>query len=226
MKARLAHIPLGRIEYNAALAVQRAAHERRVGGEIPDLVLTAEHDPVFTVGRGGSLRDLLASPEALHRESIPVHRAERGGGITYHGPGQVVAYPILHLKERGLDLHRYIHLLEEAALRVAGGLGIAAQRRDGHPGVWVGARKLASIGVHVRRWVTRHGVALNVAVRREHFAMIRPCGEAVEVISLCDLVDPAPTMRDVEDALLSHLGDLLGMARMEGDRTWLTPTSP
>ncbi|UCF10875.1 MAG: lipoyl(octanoyl) transferase LipB [Candidatus Bipolaricaulota bacterium] len=225
MKDRIEHVPLGRIDYVAALAAQRCAHACRSRGEIRDLVLTAEHDPVLTVGRSGSLDDLLVSPEQLREEGIPVHRVERGGGITYHGPGQLVVYPILDLKERGLDLRRYVRLLEDAMLATARAFGVRARRDERRPGAWVGSRKLASVGIHVRRWVTLHGFALNVDARRDHFAMIRPCGEAIEIVSLSDLTVRTPSMLEAERAALDALSAALGDPIEEGEASWLAATS-
>jgi len=182
------HLPLGRVEYGEALALQRSLHEARVRGEIPDTVLTVEHDPVVTIGRSGSEEELLVSEEALRGEGISFYRVERGGRITYHGPGQLVSYPIVDLRAQGGDVKSYVRTLEQAVIDLLGECGVEAARREGFPGVWVGTRKIASVGVAVKKWVTFHGLALNVRVNPRHFEMIRPCGLSIEVVSLDDLV--------------------------------------
>jgi lipoate-protein ligase B len=205
---RLAHVALGRANYEETLDLQRRLHARRVAGEIPDVVLTVEHPPVFTLGRSGSRQHVLASAEDLKREGIAIFEVERGGDVTYHGPGQLVVYPILDLRDHGRDVKRYVAALEEAAIRTLADVGIEAGRRPGYPGVWVKARKIASIGVYVRHWVTRHGLALNVAVDRAHFAMINPCGLGVEVASIDEWVEH-PVLEEVETRFLAHLGTRL-----------------
>jgi lipoate-protein ligase B len=185
-------------------------------------VLTVEHDPVLTLGRQGRLDDLRVPMSTLEQEGIEVHRIERGGGITYHGPGQLVAYPIVDLTRHRRDLRWFIDRLEAAILGVARGYGVPAQRRPGHPGAWVGPRKLASLGIHVRRWVTSHGLALNVDVNRRHFAMIRPCGESIEIVSLGDLVSPPPEMSEVEGRLVGALEEVFAWRLERRAEAWLT----
>lgn len=164
---------LGRISYPDALALQEELVARKVADLAePDLLLLLEHEPVFTIGRTqdqSSLRDPNALP-------FPVHITNRGGQATYHGPGQLVGYPILDLRTRGQDLHRYLRALEEVVIAVCGKFGVAAARREGLTGVWVGDRKIASIGVGVRKWVSMHGFALNIGGRLEGFDHITPCG--------------------------------------------------
>ena len=199
------HLPLGRAPYGRTWRLQERLHALRVAGSIPDTVLTVEHDPVFTVGRSGSRRNLLVSDAVLERAGIPVFEVERGGDITYHGPGQLVVYPIVDLRRRGSSVHAYVRGLEEAVIGFLDDFGVAAQRRTGYPGVWIASRKIASIGVYVRRWVTRHGVALNLDVDRSHFAMIRPCGLDVDIVSLSDFVADPP---GVDEAAIGVLGRL------------------
>jgi lipoate-protein ligase B len=222
MPADGVHVALGRRAFPDVLRLQRTLRALRQEGRLPDTVLTVEHEPVLTLGRRGSLDDLRVPRSTLEREGIEIHRIERGGGITYHGPGQLVAYPIVDLTRHGRDLHAFIHRLEAALLAVAQGYGVSARRRPGHPGVWVEGRKLASLGIHVRRWVTSHGVALNVDVNRRHFAMIRPCGESIEIVSLADLVSSAPTMDDVEARLVQALEELFDWRLERRAAAWLT----
>jgi lipoyl(octanoyl) transferase len=176
------HRWLGRIAYPEALALQDALVQARATGEQPrDLLLQLEHEPVYTIGRTldqSSLRDAARLPH-------PVVQINRGGQATYHGPGQLVGYPILDLKPRGNDLHRYLRALEQVLIDVLAEWDIAAGRRDGLTGVWVAERKIASIGVGVRRWISMHGFALNVCGDLAPFSEITPCGIAgVEMTSV------------------------------------------
>jgi lipoyl(octanoyl) transferase len=172
---------LGRIGFEEALAHQEALVKQRVSGEIADRLLLLEHEPVYTIGRTpdqSSLRDSSLLPH-------PVVQINRGGQATYHGPGQLVGYPILDLRKRGQDLHRYLRALEEILIEVLRLHGIAAGRREALTGVWVQDRKIASIGVGVRHWITMHGFALNVGGDLAPFRQITPCGIAgVEMTSI------------------------------------------
>lgn len=168
----------GRTRYREAWARQDALVSRRIASEIGDTLVFTEHDPVFTIGlRGGAEAHLLWSTERLTREGVEVVKTNRGGDITYHGPGQIVGYPIVSLAGRR-DLHAYLRFLEQVVINALGSLGIAAARREGKTGIWLGDRKVAAIGVAVRRWVTYHGFALNVNVNLSHFSGIVPCGIA------------------------------------------------
>ncbi len=171
---------LGRVPYAEALALQRELVEERRAGRVPDLLLLVEHPPVLTLGvRGdGGRGHILASADQLTGLGIEVFETGRGGDVTYHGPGQIVGYPILDLKPDRCDVHRYVRDLEEVLIRVAGGFGISASRVPGLTGVWVGDRKLAAIGVRISRWITSHGFALNHTTDLEHFGLIVPCGIA------------------------------------------------
>lgn len=170
---------LGRMAYRPAWELQRRVAAAVQQGSLPDTVLWVEHEPVYTVGRAarGSLGNLLWDRERLGREGIELYEVDRGGDITYHGPGQLVGYPIVDLNRRGRDLHRYLRDLEESLIRaLAAGYGIAARRLPPHTGVWVGEEKIAAIGVKAAHWVTQHGFALNVCPDLRHFAGIVPCG--------------------------------------------------
>jgi lipoate-protein ligase B len=211
------HLPLGRADYLRTWRLQERLHARRAAGEIPDTVLTVEHNPVITVGRGGSRANLLVSSGTLSREGIAVYEVERGGDITYHGPGQLVVYPIVDLRAQGRDVHAYIRSLEEAVIGFLADCGVAATRRQGYPGVWVGPRKIASIGVYVRQWVTRHGLALNLDVDRSHFAMIRPCGLDIDVVSLADLVSDPPGVQAAAAGVLAGLSEAFNWRLVIGE---------
>ena len=174
------------------------------------MLITVEHDPVLTIGRRGSRGNLLAAEDELAAEGIRLFDVERGGDITYHGPGQLVVYPIVDLRDHGRDLHGYVEGLEEATIRTLRAFGIDARRAPGLPGVWTEVGKIASIGVHVRRWITMHGLALNVDVERRHFAMIRPCGLSVRAVSICEIADTPVSLRDATERFLDEAGAVFG----------------
>jgi len=204
-RSRVLHVALGRADYEWTLDLQRTLHARRRDGAIADVVLTVEHNPVITFGRSGSRDHLLATDGELRREGIEVFDVERGGDVTYHGPGQLVVYPIVDLREHGRDVKRFVAGLEATTIGTLDRLGIDAARRDGFPGVWVGDRKIASIGVYVRGWVTRHGLALNVAVNPSHFAMIRPCGLPIRTVSIAEIVGRAVPLGQVLERFVDGL---------------------
>lgn len=166
----------GRTAYREAWQRQDDFVARRIPGEIGDTLVFTEHEPVFTLGmRGGAEAHIVWNAERLAREGVEVVKTNRGGDITYHGPGQIVGYPIVSLATRR-DLHAYLRFLEQVVINSLGMLGLAAARRDGKTGIWLGHRKIAAIGVAVRRWVAYHGFALNVNARLDHFSGIVPCG--------------------------------------------------
>jgi lipoyl(octanoyl) transferase len=167
---------LGVVAYDEALALQRRLAEDRIAGRIPDTLLLLEHPPVITLGRGTRATSLPLDAEALRRRGIAVFEIERGGDVTYHGPGQLVGYPILDLQQHRPDLHWYLRQVEEMLIVALAGLGIVAGRNPGYTGVWTQGRKIASIGIHVRQWVTWHGFALNVTTDLSPFSLIVPCG--------------------------------------------------
>jgi lipoyl(octanoyl) transferase len=167
---------LGIQPYGEALALQRSLVEERRAGRIPDTLLLLEHPHVITLGVRGGRSHLLATPETLAARGVELHESGRGGDITYHGPGQLVGYPILDLKPDRCDIHRYVRNLEEVLIRTVSDYGINARRIAGFTGVWVGNEKIAAIGVRVARWVTSHGFALNVTTDLDYFGLIVPCG--------------------------------------------------
>jgi lipoate-protein ligase B len=170
---------LGTRSYEEALDLQRAVARARISGAFAeDLLLLVEHPPVVTLGRSSKERHLLASPALLASRGVELFEVERGGDVTFHGPGQLVGYPIIDLKRHKLDLHWYLRQVEEALIRALAPFGIAGERNVGYTGVWAGGRKLASIGVHARNWVTWHGFALNVHTDLAYFDLIVPCGIA------------------------------------------------
>jgi lipoate-protein ligase B len=178
---------LGRIAYRDAWARQKTLVEQRAEGEIPDQLLLLEHEAVLTLGRQADESHVLARPSELRRRGVEVIRVERGGEVTYHGPGQLVAYPILRLGDRGLLVRSLVTALEEAMIATCADLGVEAYRRDGHPGCWVGGdlggeagrppRKIGALGLRIERGVSYHGIALNVDPDLRDFELIDPCGE-------------------------------------------------
>lgn len=185
---QIVHIRLGRERYGPVLDLQQRLRRLREKGGVPDILLSVEHEPVITLGRQGGEEHILASRRVLERLQVEVHQVERGGDVTYHGPGQLVLYPIVDLRGWGRDLHRYVANLEEVMLRTAGDFGVEAHRRPEFPGIWIGLQKLGFVGVHVRRWVTMHGAALNVDLSPNLFSVIVPCGlHGVEAISLAEV---------------------------------------
>ena len=166
----------GRTSYDEACSRQAERVARRITGEVADALIFTEHDPVYTIGlRSGAEQHIVWDEARRKREGIEVARTNRGGDITYHGPGQIVGYPIVSLNTRR-DLHAYLRLLEQVLINTVGSLGLVAARREGLTGIWLGERKVAAIGVAVRRWVAYHGFALNVNANLAHFAGIVPCG--------------------------------------------------
>ena len=198
---------LGTIAYGDALALQRGLVEERRAGRVGDLLLLVEHPHVLTLGvRGdGGRSHILATVDALASRGIEVHETGRGGDITYHGPGQIVGYPIVDLKPDRCDVHRYVRDLEEVLIHTARDYGVTATRVEGLTGVWVGREKLAAIGVRIARWVTSHGFALNLTTDLEYFNLIVPCGIADRgVTSLEKLVGRRLDRGEVEDRLAAH----------------------
>lgn len=191
-------LSLGRCEYATTLAMQEELVARKLAGDANDYLLMLEHEPVYTLGRGADAADLLGAGERLR---VAVYRVGRGGGVTFHGHGQMVAYPIVTLPKAGRDVHRYVRALEDVLMAVCADFGVTARRQDGNTGVWVGERKIASIGVGVRRWTTYHGVALNVATDLSFFAAIVPCRmPEARMTSLRRELGCEPSMVEVEAA--------------------------
>ena len=178
---------LGRIRYGEALALQRDLVEKRKRDLIPDQFLLLEHPHVITLGRNGRPEHLLASPEVLERAGIEFFHTDRGGDITYHGPGQVVGYPILDLRDWRKDVVAYVRGLEQVIIEALAEFGLRGEREPGRTGVWIQGRKIAAIGVHVSRWVTSHGFAFNVSTDLSYFRYIVPCGLTAPVTSMAEL---------------------------------------
>ena len=207
---------LGVVPYHAAWDLQRQLVEGRKARQVSDTVLFLEHPPVITLGRNARSEHLLTSPETLREFGIELVESDRGGDVTFHGPGQLMGYLILDLSLIRKDVVWYVRTLEEALIRTAGEFGICAERRKGMPGVWVGEAKVASIGVHLSRWVTSHGFALNLAPDLSCFRHIVPCGIAgSQVTSFHQILGRSVERFPVERSLARHLGELLGLGIME-----------
>ncbi len=164
------------VTYENAMHLQQKLVALRQSDSIPDQLLLLEHPAVITLGRGGDAKNLLAPPDVLRAQRVRFYQTTRGGDITYHGPGQIVGYPILHLGEGNRDIRKYVTKIEEVLIRTVADYGITATRVEGKRGIWVGENKIAAIGVRIARWVTSHGFALNVNTNLEHFRLITPCG--------------------------------------------------
>jgi len=209
--ATLRCIDLGRRAFEPTLALQRRlVRDLQAGdGQVGYLLLVEHEPPVITLGISGSLENVLASPGQLEAAGIAVHRTRRGGDVTYHGPGQLVGYPILKLAGRRQSLRRYLRDLEEVLIRTLRAVGVEGERRDRLTGVWAGQAKLAAIGVAVSRWVTYHGFALNVWPDPAGFGLIVPCGlKGSSVTSLAELTDGPPEMADVKKLLAESMADV------------------
>ena len=199
---------LGVVDYDAGLALQASLVDDRRAGRVPDTLLLLEHPPVITVGvkARGQRANIVATDEQLASEHVVVHDTGRGGDVTYHGPGQLVGYPIFDLNPVRRDVHQYVRDLEEALIRAIASFGVTGRRITGLTGVWVGEsgreEKIAAIGVRISRWITSHGFALNVAPDLDHFKWIVPCGIADRGVTSLDLVTGRTNaMSDVEDAV-------------------------
>ncbi len=203
---------LGRMPYGEALELQKSLVEQRRAGTVGDLLLLVEHPSVLTLGvRGGGGRaHILVSDEELAARQIGVFETRRGGDITYHGPGQIVGYPIIDLDPDRRDVHKYVRDLEEVLIRVAADYGIATGRVSGLTGVWAGDEKLAAIGVRIQRWVTSHGFALNHTTDLSHFGLIVPCGISDKGVTSLQTLGCVATRAEVEERIAAHFGVVFG----------------
>ena len=191
------------VEYRRALDLQLSYVDRRARGETQDTLLLLTHPHVYTFGRGGNPANLLMPEEALLREGIFVERVGRGGDVTYHGPGQLVGYPIIYLAHP--DLHRFVRCLEAALIEALETFGVRSCRIEGMTGVWAGGKKIASIGLAIRRWISFHGFAFNWATNMAHFGLITPCGlQGVEMTSLKEILGESVSRSYVEERICRH----------------------
>ena len=202
---------LGTVGYPEALVMQRALVEERRADRVPDLLILLQHPAVITLGvKGdGGRSNVMATPERLSELGIAVEETGRGGDVTYHGPGQVVGYPIIDLRPDRQDVHRYVRDLEEVMIRTCADYGLEAGRIAGLTGTWIGAEKIGAIGVRISRWITSHGFAFNVSTRLDHFQLIVPCGISDRgVTSLERATGRSIGVEEVEDRITRHFGEV------------------
>jgi lipoate-protein ligase B len=205
---------LGLVPYARALELQRAVARARISGAIAhDVLLLLEHPPVVTLGRSSKAQHLVATPAMLAERGVELYEAERGGDVTFHGPGQLVGYPFVNLRGHRQDLHWYLRQVEAVLIRTLEGLGLPAERSEGRTGVWTSGRKIASIGVHARDWVTWHGFALNVSNDLSFFDLIVPCGlSGVTMTSIGRELDTAaPSVADVAELVVRSFGSVFAL---------------
>jgi len=221
-------VTLGRVSYSEALELQRSIARDRISGAIPqDVLLLLEHPPVVTLGRGSKEKNLISSPEFLQSKGVELFEVERGGDVTFHGPGQLVGYPIIDLKRHRQDLHWYLRKIEEALINTLADYGIPGERNTAFTGVWTRGRKIASIGVHAREWVTWHGFALNVTTDLSFFDLIIPCGiEGVVMTSIArELGLEDVSAQDVRDRVTAKFAQAFDLTAVVTSRAALFETA-
>lgn len=205
-------LDLGLEPYSQALELQHRLVTVRREGRIGDVLILLEHPPVITLGRRGDEGNIVASRELLARLGIEVHRVERGGDVTYHGPGQLVGYPILDLRGHRQDVGWYMHSLEEVLIRALSDFGVEASRLEGRIGVWIGDKNIAALGARIEEWITYHGFALNVSPALYHFDFIIPCSlKEFGVTSMEAVLGEAPEMSEVRQSVVQRFGEVFGV---------------
>ncbi len=206
-------IDLKKMNYLKAYELQKQIHQLRWAGAVEDTLLFVEHSPVYTIGQAGGWDAIKVSREYLKAQGVEIHQVDRGGSVTFHGPGQIVGYPIFHLDLVERDLHQYIRFLEEAIILTLAGYGIQAGRLAPHPGVWVGQNKIAAVGVGCKKWVTYHGFALNVQTDLRYFELIDPCGiKEFGVTSMSKELNGAVSIPEVQELLQRQLEAVFGLS--------------
>jgi lipoate-protein ligase B len=208
---------LGMLPYDEALALQENLVNERREGRIRDILILLEHPPVFTVTREKTAANIIAPLDKIASEGIALHKTDRGGDVTYHGPGQLVGYVIMDLSSQGADLHRYVHNIEQMIINLLRDYEVEGQRDQRHPGVWVKDEKIAAIGIAVKpRWISMHGFALNVNPNMNHFSYIFPCGIRDKgVTSLAKLLGRAVEHDDLRRKIICHFGEVFGLETTE-----------
>jgi lipoic acid synthetase len=210
-------LDLGLVSYDKAYDLQRKLHKFKREGRINDVLILLEHEPVVTMGRGGKRDNILVSDELLQSKGIRVFEIDRGGDVTLHCPGQLVGYSILDLNFHGKNIHRYLRNLEEVIIRSLKVYGIDGQRIENHSGVWVGEKKVASIGIGIKGWVTFHGFSLNINSDLSYFSLIRPCGfESRIVTSMSEILGRLVEPKDFRHQLIEQFGKVFNL-EMEED---------
>lgn len=205
-------LDLGLEPYSRALDLQHQLVAARREGRIEDVLILLEHPPVITLGRRGDESNIVASRELLARLGIEVQRVERGGDVTYHGPGQLVGYPILDLRGHRQDVGWYMHSLEEVLIRALSDFGVEASRLEGRIGVWIGDKNVAALGARIEEWITYHGFALNVCPDLSHFDLIIPCGlKEFGITSMEEVLGEAPEMSEVRKRVAQRFSEVFGV---------------
>lgn len=215
-------LEMGLVEYGKAFRLQRTVAQARDAGDMSDALILLEHPPVITLGRRANRANVVAAEELLRTEGVAVYQSTRGGDVTYHGPGQIVGYPILKLRELRLGAAAYVHGLEAMLIDLLGGFGLEARRDPKYVGVWVGEEKVAAIGVAISAGVTMHGFALNVEPNLSHFRLINPCGITDRgVTSMARLLGRSVTVEEVQPRLIESFARTFGMEIEHRDLTSL-----
>ena len=203
---------LDTVGFAEASHLQSELIELRLAGRIPDVILFLQHPPVLTIGAFGGEQNVIISQDVLKREGISIAHTDRGGDITYHGPGQLVGYLILDLKARGRDVHQYVHDLEEVVIRTLGDYSINAHRDPDYPGIWVGQEKICALGIRVVHWVTKHGFALNISNDLTPFSYINPCGITDRgTTSMQKVLGQKPKIGEVTNSIMRHFSAVFGI---------------
>jgi lipoyl(octanoyl) transferase len=210
--AELTAYDLGLVDYRQAFDLQERLLQEKLSGTDADVLLLLEHPPTLTLGKRDDLRNLLVPESEIRSRGVAIAPTDRGGSITWHGPGQLVVYPIVDLTRREMDVHKYIRDLEEVIIRTLADFSISASRDEDHVGVWVGPEKVAAIGVKIRRWITKHGFAINVNSDLTTFSLINPCGIADKgVTSIAGIRGHDVSMETVRNGVMRHFSDVFGM---------------
>ncbi|MBW1931109.1 MAG: lipoyl(octanoyl) transferase LipB [Deltaproteobacteria bacterium] len=207
-------VDLGLVPYDMCLSYQKSIHAARIEHKIDDVILLLEHYPVITIGKSATKDDLLVSEEEVRRRGIPVYYVNRGGKATCHYPGQLVAYPIMNLKNHGKDLSLFVNNLEETIIRVLGDLGIQGKKVPGMRGVWVDGKKIASIGIEVKKWVTMHGFTINITENSALFSFFVPCGIRNREITFLETFLGEPDdidLKKIKGSVIKHFGDVFSI---------------
>jgi lipoyl(octanoyl) transferase len=202
---------MGTIDYEVALKLQNRLAQARVDEEIGDTILFLQHPPVITMGKSGKIQNVLA-PQTIQEKNIKVIFTDRGGDVTYHGPGQLVVYPILSLRNHGLSVPGYVWKLEETVIRLLARFAIEAARMEKLRGVWVGKEKIAALGVHLSRWISKHGLALNVNTNLDPFDLINPCGTGRRATSMARILGRELSLEEVESLMIQSFAEVFGMS--------------
>jgi lipoyl(octanoyl) transferase len=213
---------LGIMGYEEALRLQNNLAKARLQEDIVDTLLLLQHPPVITMGNSGKTQNVLA-PQILHEKNIQIIRTDRGGDVTYHGPGQLVVYPILNLQLYALSIQAYVWNLEEVTIRVLARYGIIAGRTEKLRGVWLGQEKICSLGVHLSHWISKHGLALNVSNDLFPFSLINPCGTGRPMTSMTKILGWSPDMEEIESLTLRAFAEVFGFSLSEEPADTLEP---